>query len=429
MKVKLMELFKRCYRLSLLCLIFVALMGCQSTVFNTGSTPFIVGPGGPVTAANKAQKNLTYNSNIHLDVAVPIFNPGLPMKSTGALNYEKMSDDNIWPQLRRAEAKIFAVETKKSLDKIGAFGSVNVTPNSNASADLYILGTINKSNSEDVSIKAMVMDSTGKIWGNKTFNHRVSEGFFRDARNSDANPYGPVYDKLAEYVFKLLSKKSEVEKNTIRDITNIRYAQSYSPESYSQYLVSKTKYGIAGRHVEFNLTGKPADNDPMMSRIDVLHNQENMFMDRLQSQYLAFGLDADKHYRLWQKETLPEAVTARKVERKRNVKAVVGALAMVGAVLAASNSNSPYVAANTTALAVVGVAAVGSAFKDNEQLSIHKATLDEMGESLDITLSPSVMMLDEKTVELTGSAADQHEQWKEHLHNIYEIESGNLQAL
>jgi hypothetical protein len=416
-------------------LMFVALVimiaGCQSMVSPGGSTPFMVGPGGSQnnTAHTQTQKQYAYNSNINLDVVVPVFDPGLPKDSSGNLDYDKIKNDAIWPQLRRAESKKFAFSTKKAIQKIGAFGSVNVTPDSNVSSDVFVIGSIVESNSEIVKVKAVVMDSSGSVWGQKIFKHRVSEGFFRNSRNKNKDPYEPVFTQVADYVYTLLQRKNEVQKQAIRDLTTIRYAQYYSPESYDQYVQQKiVGNAFSGKRYEFKLTGKPSDADRMLGRIDALRNQDNMFIDRLQVQYEAFDLQSQESYRVWQKETLVEAVAARKAKNTRNAKAVLGIAAAIGAVMVAKNSNSTYAGSSTAALAVASVAAIGSSLKDNQQFKIHRASLDEMGESLDINLSPSVMQFNETTTTLTGTASEQHEQWKAHLKAIYDLEYSN-QAL
>ncbi len=421
--------FFRSASLALLSFVLICLNGCQTASYNTQQSPFVVGPGAQPTlgAGNKVYAK---NAGPYLDVAVPVFNPGLPKLKGGGLDYKAVNDKGIWPQLRRSEAKRFAVQTKKSLENIGAFGAVSVVPTPSASADLYLLGAIDHSDSEVVRITATVMDSAGHIWGTKQFEHEVSVGFFRDALNKEKDPYEPVFKQIGDYVYDLLNKKTAVEKQALKDMTKIRYALHYSPEAYGQYVQSKVVNDRTfGKHTEFTLTGLPSKNDRMMRRISALGNQEQMFIDRLQDQYLAFDADTEEPYRSWQKETLPEAIAAREAKGKRNVGAALAtALAVTGLILH-DNSNSRAGGIGAIAAAAGAVFVAKGAFENSGKMKVHKESIDEMGENLDITLSPSVMKFDDKTVELTGTASEQYEQWKAHLHKIYQLESGNGRVL
>ena len=411
--------------------ILLGLVGCQSTKSNVTQTgPLMVGPGAQASLGT-VKKDYTYNSDIYLDVVVPVFNPGLPIDKYGEVDYEEVDEQQIWPQLRRAEAKRFAIQTQKALEKIGAFGSVSVVPSPNASADIFVLGSVDYSDSEIVRVTATVVDSTGSIWGNRQFEHQVSKGFFRDAKNKERNPYEPIFTQVGDYVFSLLKAKSEQQKNAIKQTTEIRYAQLYSPEKFNSFVEQKLVKGTRGGqdHYKFTLTGLPSENDKMLKRISALRTQDQMFVDRLQDQYMSFDSETVDSYRTWQRETLSEAIAAREAKRERMTSGLLaGGLAVAGLLL---NKNSDSTAANVGKT----VAALGAAYfiKDtldkNEELKVHRATLDEMGENLDISLSPSIMELDNKTVELTGTAGEQYEQWKAHLLKIYQLEASQGKLL
>ena len=71
-----------------------------------------------------------------LDVIIPVFDPGLSKEA------ERYKDEGVWPELRRAESNRFALKLKEAMEKTGAFGAVRVTPDQNATGDLYVLGKI-----------------------------------------------------------------------------------------------------------------------------------------------------------------------------------------------------------------------------------------------------------------------------------------------
>lgn len=417
-----------------LTVVFVCLMGlsaCKTLdTFNSDSNPQAgpnVGPSaGPQSNSQAGQiyqdpsnKKYVYNSDIFLDVVIPVFSSGLPTDSRGEIDYQAVSDQGLWPQLRRAEANRFAVETKRAVENLGTFGSVSVVPTATASGDVYVLGTINQSDSEVIKLSVNVVDSQGKSWGKRQFKHTVAPGFFRDKTNDNKDPYAPIFTEVADYVYQLLQSKSEKQKETIKAVTELRYAQLYAPEVFSQHLkLNKTWNG----NYEYELVSLPSNNDKMVNRIKPLRVQDQLFIDRLQTQYEGFHAKSNESYRAWQKETLPELIAVNKARTERNVKVGAGIALATLAILLDRNSDSAAGEVGTIAGAIGSTILISSAMDKNAELTVHKQSLDELGESLDLELSPQLMTHKDQTVELTGTANEQYQQWKNHLQKIYELE-------
>jgi hypothetical protein len=404
--------------LVLLCLL--SLTACKTLDTIGGANTPQVGPSvGPPVVQEVAKRPTLNNSNIFLDVVIPVFDPGLPLDDRGDVDYKRVQNDGIWPQLRRAEANRFAVETKRAIENLRAFGAVSVVPSATASGDVYVLGKIEESDSETIKLNIEVVDSKGKSWGKEQFSHQVSPGFFRDKTNQGKDPYEPIFNHIADYVYRLLQNKSEDEKQTIKTITDLRYAQLYSPEVFQQHLkLNKTWRG----NYEYELVSLPSENDAMMKRIRPLRVQDQLFIDRLQTQYEGFNAKSDVSYRTWQKETLPEVVALNKARAERNTKVGIGIGLATLAILLDKNSNSTSGSIGTAVGLLASGYFISGALDKSAELKVHKQSLDEMGESLDIEISPQLMSHNEQTVELTGTANEQYTQWKNHLKAIYELE-------
>ncbi|TDF36584.1 hypothetical protein EYS14_17840 [Alteromonadaceae bacterium M269] len=387
----------------------VVLSGCQTT----GRSSTAVGPSvGPTVATplGEEKKNYNINSNIFLDVAIPVFDPGIPE------DLDKLEKDSIWPQLRRAEANRFSLMTKEALQKTGVFGSVSVAPSPQVTSELYVLGKIIESNSEDVEISIEVVDISGRRWGKETFKHRVSPGFYRDKRNDGEDSYGPIFEDIADHVVSLLKRKREAQKEELKHIADIRFAQSFSPEAFSQHITTD-------RNGYVSLVSLPAENDPAYSRIRPLRVQDQLFLDRIQSQYEGFSAKVDESYLTWQEETLPVILDAKKAKRQSVARGILGAVLIGAAVAGAVDSDSSGLQdVATVGAAIGGGLLVKSALDKNREAKVHSATIDELGESLDIEIDPQLVELEDKTIELTGTAQEQYTQWKSHLKKIYELE-------
>ncbi|WP_420934074.1 hypothetical protein ACOJR9_17000 [Alteromonas sp. A081] len=396
--------------------------GCGSTQTNVSSVgPSMVGPssGQPLGASSNSYR---YNSSIFMDVAVPVFDPGFPTKSDGSIDYDEIEEEGIWPQVRRLEANRFAVATKEALGKTKSFGSINVTPDASALADVYVLGIINYSDTETVEIGVKVMDAKNTVWGEEEFEYRVSEGWYRDAMSRGENPNGPVFDDIAKFVYDLLKEKSEAYKAEVQTIADLRYAQMYSPETFSQYLKESRRGGI-------ELVSAPSESDPMLRRVRAIQAKDEQFLDSLQETYDSFWVTTEEAYRKYQKETLPEAKKIRELEAKRTTKQVTAGLFAVASVLLGSNSSST---AGQVAAAGAGIAAIGSlsqAIQTNKELHAQRDLFDEMGQNLDIKVADQIVEIDNQRIELQGTASEQYYQLRARLKDIYDMEATPMTTL
>jgi hypothetical protein len=396
--------------------------GCGSTQTKVSSVgPSMVGPGSGQPLGSSSN-SYNYNSSIFMDVAVPVFDPGFPTESDGSIDYDEIEEEGIWPQVRRLEANRFAVATKEALGKTKSFGSINVTPDASALADVYVLGIINYSDTETVEIGVKVMDAKNTVWGEEEFEYRVSEGWYRDAMSRGENPNGPVFDDIAKFVYGLLKEKSEAYKKEVQTISDLRYAQMYSPESFGQYLEQ-------GRRGTVELVSAPSESDPMLRRVRAIQAKDEQFIDSLQETYDSFWVTTEEAYRKYQQETLPEAKKIRELEAERTTKQVTAGLFAVASVLLGSNSSST---AGQVAAAGAGIAAIGSlsqAIQTNKELHAQRDLFDEMGQNLDIQVADQIVEIDNQRIELQGTASEQYYQLRAKLKDIYDMEATPMTAL
>ena len=385
------------------------LAGCGAMGTMTGGTPTgpAVGPAidPPASAAADPYRG------VRLDVIVPVFDPGLPDDPD---DYEK---EGVWPELRRAEANRFAVALKKALQATGAFGDVRVSPDARAAGDLYVIGAIEKSDGQDVKIAVEAVDIGGKRWMRKRYRHRVKEYFWRDLRNRGEDPYQPVFDEAAGDVAKLVMKRSSEELATLRQIGEIRFAKTFSEETFAGYVEER-----GGR---VTLTGLPDRDDPMLARIRAIRVRDGLFMDRMQTHYEGFAQRTDTSYAAWQEHSLTEVKARNKARGKALVQSVVGAALAVGGAIAAVKGGHNRDAGTEIAgiaAAVAGGLLVAKSFQNSAEGRVHAEALSELGESLDVEVAPQVVELEDTTVELTGDAREQFRQWRSFLRRIYDEE-------
>ena len=81
-------------------------------------------------------------------------------------------------------------------------------------------------------------------------------------------------------------------------------------------------------------------------------------------------------------------------------------------------------AAVQTGMILAGTQVIISGFNVSKEADIHEAAIQELGESFSSEMQPVVMEFEGKQYELTGSAEEQFNQWRELLRKIYYAETG-----
>ncbi len=385
--------------------VLAGLSGCAGLQKSAGP------PAGPSIDAPRSPAAAPY-AGVRPDVAVPVFDPGIPEDPD---DYER---EGVWPELRRTEGNRFAVALKRALQATGVFGDVRVVPDTRATADLYVTGGIEESNGEDVAIDVKVVDIGGGEWMDRGYEHRVKTYFWTGIRNRGRDPYRPVFDEAARDIAELVRRRPNEKLAALRHITELRFAKAYAGDAFADYIEER-----GGRVA---LVGLPAENDPMLARVRALRARDGLFMDRMQAHYAAFVRKTEKSYAAWQEHSLSDAKAKRKAESEAAVKGLFGVLLAAGGIAAAMHGYDNFDAGTL----VGGAAALGAGtsllqggFRSRAESGIHAAALAELGQSLDIEVSPQVVELENETVELTGDAREQFRQWREFVKRIYAEES------
>ena len=385
--------------------------GCASN-----TTKLSTGVGPSLASSYSDQKGINSAPSLpKLDVIIPVFDPGLPQDPD---DYE---DENIWPEIRRAEANRFAYKLKQKLDETGQFGSVRVTPDRTATGDLYILGRIKESNGEEVEIAVEVIDISSRKWLDESFDHEVSDAFHKNYRNKGKDSYDPLFEKIATQIVEELNDHEAKELEDLHYLSDIRFGANFSDGKFMQYIEMEED--------RFKLVSKPSDLDPMFRRVKAIRVRDQLFIDSLQNNYASFSSRMDDSYLMWQSQSLLEIKAKRTANRKAIVQGI-GGVALIGlgvlAAVAGAGSYSPATqTASTLGLLAGGVGGailVSKSFKTSEEANVHRDTLNELGESVDLEFAPKVIAFNKKSVELTGNAKEQFMQWRNFLQKIYSEE-------
>ena len=373
-------------------------------------TFFIVGceTTQPISSMSYEELELDASSmSTKLDINVVELDPGIYQED--AVSREA----GIWPELRRAESRRFAVKMMRSLNETNAFANVTVTTSTNFLSDIVISGQIQESNGEDVRLLINAVDSTGKsIIKNKVYSHRTNEYFYQNLRNKDKDPFDPLYRAIAADIIKELKKRNLEE---IELVTDLRFAQKLNDMQFYDALDYKND--------RYSLGFVPAMDDPMFLRAQNVQIKDAQFRNEMQKHYVSFSATMDESYKIWQEAALKASKQKREAQRAAAGKALLGALMVAAAASSASDSDYYDYNVGATVAATVGAGLLVSAVGDAQKAKVHESTINEVSKSFDGEIAPQVIEMEGLQVKLEGNIQNQFDQWQTILADIYKSES------
>ena len=381
-------------------LLALVLTGCVSQTVKTTSVPTLERPAKPIP-----EQEL-------LDVGIAIFDPGLE---------EYDEDDQVYPEVRRAEARFMPQLLAEAMQESGAWGAVRVLPDNERITDLRVNAEIKHSDGERVELAVLAVDSQGSTWLDNTYTARTSRYAYRSATRRQYDPFQALYHRIANDLLKKQASMSSRNLQAVRSITELRFAQSFAGSSFDGYL-EQTRNG------KYRITRLPAEGDPMLERVRAIRKRDHVFVDTLQEYYRDFSGSMYEPYQEWRKMSYEEAVALQELRSESRKQLVAGGAALLAGILAQGSQNR-----TTRTGGFVGMMAGGSLLKSGLETrnaaQVHVQALEELGMSLEAEVTPRVIDLDDRTVMLSGNVEDQYNQWRDILEEIYLKEMGDLDAV
>jgi hypothetical protein len=356
-----------------------------------------------------------------LDVGVHVFDPAIPQAVEE--DPDRADEMRIYPDIRKAEARYFAMQLRDTLEGTGHWGSVRVVPVTVVSFDLTVDGRIIESSGTELRLAVTATDATGKVWiAGKEYEGFADTRAYKDGYNNGRDPFQNVYVAIANDLLVARNAKSAVELANIRRISELRFAADFAPVAFSQYLAKNKKNG------EYRVLRLPAEDDLLLERIRQIRERDYGMIDTVSENYSAFSERLEEPYTSWRRYTYDEITAEEKLKAQARNRIAMGAAAVAAAIFVPDNCQSDTcsraASAARTGAAVGGVAAVVSGFRKREEAKIHVESLKEISGSFQAETAPLVVDVEGRTLRLTGTAEEQYTEWRRLLHELYREETG-----
>ncbi len=343
-----------------------------------------------------------------LDVDIVIF--------TGdAISEKRARKEGTNPEVRKAENHFIPHHLKNTLEQSGHWGMVRVTPVPSDAAEVLVRGEIIESNGEHLEVKLSVSDASGRVWLEKRYHASATGGDYLGTTAGEKDAFQGLYNAVSNDMARLLQGLSPDQIQTLRTVSNLRFAGNFAPQVFGDYLQENKG--------SFTVKRLPADNDTMMARILQIRERQYMLEDVINQYYEDFYNKMWVPYEGWRSANLTERLALAQQKRSALLREAAGAMLIALAILG-EVSDVHDSGALTATMVILGGQVFLSGVNISKQAQMHYETLAELSESFGSEMKSAVMEFEGKKYELTGSAEEQYKRWRELLRQIYYAETG-----
>ncbi len=363
------------------------------------------------TPIQRASENVA--EEFLLDIGVAIFDPGLD-------GLTRREEETTNAQIRVAESRYVPYMLAETLQRSGNWGIVRVLPNDQSPIDVVLNGTVLHSDGEAMTLRVNVSDSSGRAWYTKDYDEVVSRFSYEPSERQKNDPFQVIYNAIANDLLVYLERNLEpAEITEIRTISELRFARSFAPDAFSDYLTQN-------RSGQYEISALPAENDPLLYRVRSIRERDFMYIDTVQDYYATYAREMRIPYDSWREQSYDATMTLRELQGSARRRFIAGTAVLLGGIAAAANGQD-YVTQTGGAIgAGAGAYVIKSGFDKLAEAKMHLESLQELGESLENEVAPRVIDLEDRTITLTGTVEEQYAQWREILADIYAAETGQL---
>jgi hypothetical protein len=346
-----------------------------------------------------------------LNVSIEVFDPG-------ALPTDDKAANGLSMDIREAEARYMPEQLRATMEKTAYWGAVRVVPRGLNGGEVLVSGKILQSTGLRLDLEITAQDASGRTWFTRQYRDGVEASFYQ-TNMTGSEVFQPVYNKIANDLARHFKTLGADEITNIRRIAQLRFAADIAPRAFGGYL----QRGDGG---EYGIVHLPSEDDPMFGRVRAIEQRDLLMIDTLNGHFDNFHREMQQPYTEWRKARSDEAERQKALEKSALNRTLLGVASIVGAIFIGVASPDYNAGLDTLSdvMVVGGAAAIESGMDKRSEASIHRESIEELGASFSSEVRPLVVDVEGKTIELTGSAEAQYDQWRVLMGQIYASETG-----
>jgi hypothetical protein len=320
-----------------------------------------------------------------LDVSIVVFDPGVPAAQS------LHRDLQVFPRIREIEAMFLPFVLRESLAGTSEWGAVRVVTQPDDAAELLVSGTIVRSDGETLELRIRAIDASGRVWLDKLFVGVVTDDYAQRVDQSREPGYQKLYDEIADGLRLARMQQDDKTLTNIVEISLLRYAGQLAPSAFGEYL----DRAADGR---FTIRRLPAENDPMLERMQRIRGVEYVITDAVDTKYQELHLQIASIYDLW-REYRRKAVGYQMDDARR---------------VQNSKSNAPR----------GSYEAIKNLYDNYKLARIIAQEQDRLAVAFNNEVGPKVEAMELRVAELEGWVDQQYAEWHRLLEELFEVETG-----
>jgi hypothetical protein len=378
--------------------------------------------GGCVVSDTKPQAKVDAQQAVQeiaseerIDIAVRNFDPGIP--DALAADEEALAKKRIYPELRKAEGRYFAVMLRNTLEGSAQWGAVRVAPETAQFVDLSVSGRIIESTGKKLELEITARDAAGRVWIDaRRYEGLADLGSYKtDAALRARDPFQNVYSNIANDLVLARAKLDAAALRELRQVTDLAFGADLAPEALSGYLRQDTSVKPALTRV----ARLPAENDPVAQRVQRIRERDTAVIDTLDGYYTGFSEQMAQTYGEFRRTSYEEVEKADRALASARTRTILGAVAVAASILAPSscsgNTSCNLESAARYAGSAGGIAAFVSGLRKYADAKTHAQAFAELATSFQSDVSEQVVEVEGRSLKLTGTAEEQYREWRQML--------------
>ena len=350
-----------------------------------------------------------------LDIVVRNFDPGIPEEL--ADDEDALAKKRIFPEMRKAEARYFAVMLRNTLEGSAQWGAVRVGPESVRFVDVAVTGRIIESTGKRLELEITARDAAGRLWLDaKHYEGDADVGSYKtDAALKARDPFQNVYSNIANDLLAARARLDVAALREVRQVAELQFAADIAPESLSGYLRQDETVKPALTRV----ARLPASNDPIATRVQRIRERDAQVLDTLDGYYTGFSDQMQEPYGEFRRTSWDEIDKQERALASARTRTFLGAAAVAASILVPSNCSSNTTCNLTEAAryagSIGGITSVLSGLKKYSDARTHAQAFGELARSFQSEVAPQVVDVEGRSLRLSGTAEEQYREWRELL--------------
>ncbi len=347
-----------------------------------------------------------------IDVAVRSFDPGIP--DALAADEEALAKKRIYPELRKAESRYFAVMLRNTLESSAQWGAVRVAPENVQFVDLSVGGRIIESTGKRLVLEITARDAAGRVWLDaKRYEGEADIGSYKtDASLRARDPFQNVFATIANDLLAARAKLDAISLRELRQVTELSFAADLAPDAMKGYL----RQDAAARPPLTRVARLPAENDPVAQRVTRIRERDTTVIDTLDGYYSGFSEQMQLTYGEFRRTSYEEIDKEDRARNSARVRTILGAAAVAASIFApggcSSNTTCNLESAARYAGGAGGVAAFLSGLKKYADARTHAQAFGELARSFQAEVGTQVVEVEGRSLKLTGTTEEQYREWR-----------------